>query len=218
MRRGEVRRVQSWDYMGHEATGNRPCLILSPDLINSKGITIIAPLTTPGTNHEHWWEIPIASTDSTCLVPDIRTVPSTALDSPVLGNATQYELDSAGFALHRLIGGLEDSPDPGCDRGEVWTADLSCTPSVSDSKIVELLILHYNPANLMAMTAMVVRNPRRTSPLVFPLSQSTGLTGRSVLLTQLRGISAYPRLVRPVGTASPSDMAGVTAQLTKFLS
>ena len=218
MRRGEIRHVKSWDYVGHEATGNRPCLILSPDLINSKGIAIIAPLTTPRLNHEHWWEIPITSTYSTCLVPDIRTVPTTALGSSLLGNATQYELDDVGFALHRLIGGLEDSPNPGCDRGEVWTADLSGTPSVSPPEIVELLILHYNPANLMAMTALVTSRPRGTSPLVFPLSQSTELTGQSALLTQLRGISAAPRLVKIVGATSPSDMAGITAQLTVFLS
>ena len=218
MRRGEIRHIQSWDYVGHEATGNRPCLILSPDWINSKGIAIIVPLTTPGRNHEHWWEIPIASTYSTCLVPDIRTVPTMALRSSVLSNATQYELDGVGFALHRLIGGLEDSPDPGCDRGEVWTADLSGTPPVSTPEMVEFLILHYNPANLMAMTAMVSRRPRGTSPLVFLLSRSTGPTGQWVLLTQLRGISAASRLVKPVGTASPSDMAEITAQLTAFLS
>ena len=90
MRRGEVRRVRSWNYVGHEATGNRPCLIISPDWYNSNGNAIIAPLTTPGPNHEHWWEIHIRSTDSTCLVPDIRTAPATALGPAVLGNATQY--------------------------------------------------------------------------------------------------------------------------------
>ena len=67
MRRGEIRRVRSWNYLGHEATGNRPCLIISPDWFNSNGNVIIAPLTTPGPNHEHWWEIHIRSTDSTCL-------------------------------------------------------------------------------------------------------------------------------------------------------
>ena len=76
MRRGEIRRVRNWDYVGHEATGNRPCLIISPDWFNSTGNAIIAPLTTPGPNHENWWEIHIRATDSTCLVPDIRTVPS----------------------------------------------------------------------------------------------------------------------------------------------
>ena len=79
MRRGEIRRVRSWNYVGHEATGNRPCLIISPDWFNSTGNAIIAPLTTPGPNHENWWEIHIRSTDSTCLAPDIRTVPATAL-------------------------------------------------------------------------------------------------------------------------------------------
>ena len=52
MRRGEIRRVRSWNYVGHEATGDRPCLIISPDWFNSTGNAIIAPLTTPGPNHE----------------------------------------------------------------------------------------------------------------------------------------------------------------------
>ena len=52
MRRGEIRRVHSWNYLGHETTGNRPCLIISPDWFNSTGNAIIAPLTTPGPNHE----------------------------------------------------------------------------------------------------------------------------------------------------------------------
>ena len=218
MRRGEIRHVRSWPHVGHEATGNRPCLIISPDWFNANGNAIIAPLTTPGSNHEHWWEIPITSTYSTCLVPDVRTVPGVALGSTLLGNATQYELDDAVFALYRLIGGLEDGPDPGCDRGEVWTADLSGTPSVSPREMVELLVLHYNPANLMAMTAMVTRRPRGRSPLVFPLSQSSGHAELSALLSQLRGISAASRLEKLVGATSPSEMAEITAQLTAFLS
>lgn len=110
MKRGEIRRVRNWDYAGHEATGNRPCLIISPDWFNSNGNVIIAPLTTPGPNHEHWWEVHIGSTDSTCLVPDARTVPTTALGPSVLGTATDYELEDAMFALYRLTGGSEDAP------------------------------------------------------------------------------------------------------------
>ena len=112
MRKGEIRRVRNWDYVGHEATGNRPCLIISPDWFNSNGNVIIAPLTTPGPNHEHWWEIHIRATDSTCLVPDIRTVPMMALEPSVLGNVTQYELDDVTFALYRLIGGFRGHPRP----------------------------------------------------------------------------------------------------------
>ena len=88
MRRGEIRRVHSWNYLGHEATGNRPCLIISPDWFNSTGNAIITPLTTPGPNHEHWWEIHITATDSTCLVPDIR---DGALQGPGLGRTRQCD-------------------------------------------------------------------------------------------------------------------------------
>ena len=217
MRRGEIRRVHSWNYLGHEATGNRPCLIISPDWFNSNGNAIIAPLTTPGPNHEHWWEIHINSTDSTCLVPDIRTVPETALGPSVLGNATQYELDDVAFALYRLTGGAEDSPDPNCNRGEVWIADLSAMPPDSDPVMAELLILHYNPQNLMAMTAFVTDRPRRRSPLVFPIRSSTGITGKSALLAQVRAISAHPRLVDQVGTMPQSDMETVSGRFMALI-
>ena len=217
MKRGEIRRVGSWNYVGHEATGNRPCLIISPDWFNSTANAIIAPLTTPGPNHEHWWEIHIRSTDSTCLIPDIRTVPATALGPSVLGNATQDELEDATFALHRLIGGAEDTPDPDCNRGEIWTADLSATPPDSGPATAELLILHYNPANLIAMTTFVTHRPRRSSPIVFPFSPSTGITGQSVLLSQVRAVSADPRLVDLVGTVSQSEMAEISGRFTAFL-
>ena len=217
MRKGEIRRVRNWDYVGHEATGNRPCLIISPDWFNSNGNAIIAPLTTPGPNHEHWWEIHITSTDSTCLVPDIRTVPMMALGPSVLGNATQYELDDVTFALYRLIGGSEDIRDPDCNRGEVWIADLSAMPPDSDPVMAELLILHYNPANLMAMTALVTHRLRRRSPIVFPLSPPTGISGQSALLAQVRAISADPRLVDLVGTVSQSDMDAISGRFTAFI-
>ena len=217
MRKGEIRRVRNWDYVGHEATGNRPCLIISPDWFNSNGNVIIAPLTTPGPHHEHWWEIHIRATDSTCLVPDIRTVPMMALEPSVLGNVTQYELDDVTFALYRLIGGSEDTPDPDCNRGEVWTADLSAMPPDSDPVMADLLILHYNPANLMAMTAFVTERRRGRSPIVFPIRSSTGLTGKSALLAQVRAISAAPRLVDLVGTVSQSDMDAISVRFTAFI-
>ena len=217
MKRGEIRRVRNWDYVGHEATGNRPCLIISPDWFNSNGNVIIAPLTTPGPNHEHWWEIHIRFTDSTCLVPDIRTVPVTALGPSVLGTATDYELEDVTFALYRLIGGSEDTLHPDCNRGEIWTADLSAMQQNSNPVITELLILHYNPANLMAMTALVTNRPRRSSPIVFPLSPSTRSTGRTALLGQVRAISADPRLVDLVGTASQSEMTEISGRFTAFI-
>ena len=217
MKRGEIRRVRNWDYVGHEATGNRPCLIISPDWFNSNGNVIIAPLTTPGPNHEHWWEIHIRSTDSTCLVPDIRTVPVTALGPSVLGTATDYELEDVTFALYRLIGGSEDTSHPDCNRGEIWTADLSAMQQNSNPVITELLILHYNPANLMAMTALVTNRPRRSSPIVFPLSPSTRSTGKAALLGQVRAISADPRLVDLVGTASQSEMTEISGRFTAFI-
>ncbi len=217
MKRGEIRRVRNWEYIGHEATGNRPCLIISPDWFNANGNVIIAPLTTPGPNHEHWWEIHIGSTDSTCLVPDIRTVPATALGPSVLSTATDYELEDAMFALYRLIGGSEDAPHPDCNRGEIWTADLSTMPPDSGPVLAELLVFHYNPANLMAMTAWVSRKPRRSSHIVFPLSPSTGFPWQSALLAQVRAVSAGHRLMDLVSTISQSDMEEISGRFMAFI-
>ena len=150
-------------------------------------------------------------------MPDIRTVPETALGPSVLGNATQYELEDVTFALYRLIGGAEDTPDPNCNRGEVWTADLSAVQPNSNPAIAELLILHYNPGNLMAMTAFVTERPRRRSPIVFPIRSSTGLTGKSALLAQVRAISAEPRLVDLVGTVPQSDMETVSGRFIALI-
>ena len=140
-----------------------------------------------------------------------------ALGPSVLGNATQYELDDVTFALYRLTGGAEDTPDPGCNRGEIWTADLSAMQPTSNPGITELLILHYNTANLMAMTAFVTHRPRGKSPIVFQLSPSTGITGQSALLGQVRGISADPRLVDLVGTVPQSDMEEISGRFTAFI-
>ena len=90
-------------------------------------------------------------------------------------------------------------------------------PPDSDPVIAELLILHYNPANLMAMTALVTHRFRRRSPIVFPLSPPTGISGQSALLAQVRTISADPRLVDLVGTVSQSDMDAISGRFTAFI-
>ena len=193
MRKGEIRRVRNWDYVGHEATGNRPCLIISPDWFNSNGNAIIAPLTTPGPNHEHWWEIHITSTDSTCLVPDIRTVPMMALGPSVLGNATQYELDDVDVRPVPPDRRIRGHPRPRLQpRGSLDCRTSRPCHQIPIRSWAELLILHYNPANLMAMTALVTHRLRRRSPIVFPLSPPTGISGQSALLAQVRAISADP--------------------------
>ena len=40
MRRGEIRRVRSWDYVGHEATGNRPCRLCTFSIVESKVVNL----------------------------------------------------------------------------------------------------------------------------------------------------------------------------------
>ena len=101
-RKGEVRRAPKWHYVGHEATGDRPSLVISPDWFNDDGFAIIAPLTTPSTNHGYWWEPYISSTVSVCLVPDARTVPVRTLGRSVEGHATPNEMDDVLSAFDHL--------------------------------------------------------------------------------------------------------------------
>ena len=83
--------------------------------------------------------------------------------------------------------------------------------------MAELLILHYNPGNLVAMTTFVTERPRKRSPLVFPLRSSRGLTGKSALLAQVRAISAHPRLVDLIGTTPQSDMETISDRFMTFI-
>ena len=215
--KGEIRRVATWNYVGHEATGGRPSLIISPNWFNEQGIAVIAPLTTPGPNHENWWEPYIACTDSACLVPDTRTVSSKFLTTAVKGSANKDELEDVLSAFSRLTNGSDEMSDGDCNRGEVWEADLSNRDRRSQPDIRELLILHYNSSNCMAMTAFVTSRKRNKSPIVAEIQSSTRLRGRFALLGQMRPVAAEERLLHRVGTVSRQEMSTISKKLNAFL-
>ena len=217
IRKGEVRRAPKWHYVGHEATGDRPSLVISPDWFNDDGFAIIAPLTTPNPNHGYWWEPHISSTDSVCLVPDARTVPVRDLGRSVEGHATPNEMDDVLSAFDHLTNGREEMSDGSCNRGEVWEANFSDRAEQGDKRIVEVLILHYNSANCMAMTSIVSNRKRNPSPLVVGFHSSPRLRGRSALLGQVRAIATEHRLESRIGTVPRGEMDEATNKLRKFL-
>ena len=217
IRRGEVRRAPKWHYAGHEATGDRPSLVISPNWFNDGGFAIIAPLTTPNPNHGYWWEPYIRSTDSVCLVPDVRTVPVRTLGRPVEGHATPNEMDDVLSAFDHLTNGRGEMSDGSCNRGEVWRANLSERAEQGDRRIVEVLVLHYNSANCMAMTSIVSDRKRDPSPLVVEFHSSPRLRGRSALLGQMRPIATDHRLENRIGTVPRGEMNEATNKLRKFL-
>ena len=216
-RRGEIRHVAKWNHIGHEATGDRLSLVVSPDWFNEKGAVVIVPLTTPGPNHENWWEPNIESTDSACLVPDIRTVPARSLSTSLEGTATPDEMKDVLSAFNRLTMGLDELSNGDCNRGEVWEVDLSNRDRRSDPHTAELMVLHYNPANCMAMTAFVSQRARKRSSIVHEISSSIRLNGRSVLLSQMRAIAADERLQHRIGTIPKLETQEISRKLKRFL-
>ena len=219
IQRGEIRRAVRWHYAGHEASGDRPALVISPDWFNSTGNTVIAPLTTPNPNHENWWKPYIAATNSSCLVPDIRTVPKTALRRNLRGQATPDELEDILQVINRLTNGREEMSDGEYTRGEVWKAHLADTIKETGRPTAEALVLHYNPHNRMAMTILVsTRRRRKLSPATAELYSSPILQERTALISQLRPIAVDHRLANKIGTVSDTEMQLISNKLRDFLS
>ena len=216
--RGQIINVRKWNYTGHEATGGRPALVLSPDWFNGLGYAVIVPLTTPGPNHGFWWEPTIRATDSCCLVPDIRMVPVSQFRSPVRGMATDDELEAVRFALRRLIGGNEEMSDGDCDRGDVWSVDLSDIGVASKPQLHDMLVLHYNSGNGMAMAMFVGTKGNDEAETEYPVTPSSQSTSYSALVGFVRPISVEERLITRVGPASVDETDRAATGLVRFLS
>ena len=184
--------------------------------MSEDGFAIIAPLTTPGPNHGYWWEPYISSTDSVCLVPDARTMPVRTLGRSVEGHATPDEMDDVLSAFDHLTDEREEMSDGSCNRGEVWEANFSDRAEQGDKRIVEVLVLHYNTANCMAMASIVSDRKRNPSPLVVGFHSSHRLRGRSALLGQVRPVATDHRLESRIGTVPRGEMSEATNKLRMF--
>ena len=211
MKTGEIRHTRRWR---HEASGNRPSLIISPEWFNETGNAVIIPLTTPGPNHENWWEPQISSTNSSCLVPDIRTAPTSVLSRNATGMAAPEELEEILNAVDRLTNGREEMSDGQHNRSEVWEADLSDMRCTDSGTMTEVLLMHHNPYNQMAITMLVSTRRRRKSPLVAEL---LSIQGRWALISQVRAIAVELRFGNKVGAASSNEMTTVYNKLRDFL-
>ena len=75
-------------------------------------------------------------------------------------------MDDVLSTFDQLTNGRGEMSDGSCNRGEVWRANLSERAEQGDKRIVEILVLHYNSANCMAMTPIVSDKKRDPSPLV----------------------------------------------------
>ena len=208
--RGEVWRVRHWQFLGHEPTGDRPVLVVSPSRFNtvnerrSQNRAIVVPLTSRGHDCETWWETTIGATGSTALPADVRTVRVADLSRRQCRTATELELENVLTIINTLIldEGEEDQSE--FRRGDVWNVKLS------DGNQAEVLVLHSNASNAMAMTMATTSKRRKRSGVVLPIESNTSLPGYSVLVSQVRSLSTECRFLDRVGriTARQVDEAG----------
>ena len=216
--RGEVWHVRQWQFLGHEATGNRPVLVVSPSRFNainmrrSQNRAIIVPLTGRGHDCKDWWETTIAATDSTALTADIRTVGVADLSRPEEGMATESELEAVLTILNALILGEFDEDQSEIRRGEVWSVKLS------GGSEAEVLVLHFNPGNAMAMTMATTSKRRKKSRVVLPLQPNASLQGYSLLVSNVRSLSTECRFLERVGKVNPREVDKAGKMLIKLLS
>ena len=208
--RGEIWRVRQWQFVGHEATGNRPVLVVSPNRFNTlnergrQNRAIIVPLTGRGHDCKSWWETTIGASGSTTLTSDIRTVRVSDLSRNQWDMATECELETVLTIITTLILGEVEEDQSGVRRGDVWNVKLS------GGNESEVLVLHFNPSNDMAMTMATTNTRRKPSRLVLPVQSNTSLTGYSVLASQVRSLSTEFRFLNRIGqiTAGEVDEAG----------
>ena len=208
--RGEVWRVRRWQFLGHEPTGDRPVLVVTPSQFNSinesggQNRAIVVPLTSRGHNSEIWWETTIGATGSTALPADIRTVRVADLSSRQCGKATDFELENVLAIINTLIFAEGEGNHSEFQRGDVWNVKLS------DGNQAEALVLHSNANNAMAMTMATTSKSRKRSDLVLPIMSNTSPSGDSILVSQVRSLSTDCRFLNRVGriTAQQVDEAG----------
>ena len=209
--RGEIRQVGPWPYIGNEASGGRPALVVSPDVFNSGDNAIVVPLTTPRPNHTHWWEPYISATDSRALAPNVRTVPVASLRH-LRGIASRDDLHAVSDVLRRLIDGGEPALSDICHRGDVWQIAYP-----NRGEYMDVLILHYNESNDIAMTMVVTDKPRNPSAIIRPVVSCPALSGRSVLASQVRSLSVGLRFQKRFGRLSATEVDAAAGAFMKLM-
>ena len=216
--RGEIWRVRGWQFVGHEATGDRPVLVVSPsrfNTINERGRrnrAIIVPLTGRGLDCKNWWETTIGASESTTLTADIRTVRVADLSRNQWDMATEGELEAVLTIINTLILGEVEEDQSEVRRGDVWNVKFG------GGNQAEVLVLHFNPSNAMAMTMTTTNTRRKPSRLVLPVQSNTSLTGYSVLVSQVRSLSTEFRFLDRIGQITAGEVDKAAKMLIRLLS
>lgn len=198
--RGEVRRCDFGDAVGHELSGHRYGLVLSDAPFNRRfDAAVVAPVTGSPPVPPHRWHIPVCSDGSWAAVRQLRTVAASRLKK-LSCTACLEQMDDVSHAVTRWLG--EPSPVVGHGTvvpGGIYRAQIpGLISGVYES---DVLVLDYSPGNCMAVVMVASVGEVGNSVLKVPFQMDGDDRMRVVHAHQMRTISEG-RLKRRLGAVS----------------
>lgn len=221
-RQREIRQARFWHYTGSEPAGERPALVVSTNWFNYQHAPLVIPLTSRIPGDAYPWEVCISAADgdvdSWAPVPGLKTVPNNLLSHSVRGFANTADFGCIVDALWQLIDGRTGIEPACCQRGQVWSVDISRVGSDNtEPNLAYFLVLRYNRANGMAMTVRLTDRPFPPSVLALPVSSCQDLAGYTVLVGQVRPLSFHERFVSCRGTLADAEVNRVAHSLINLV-
>lgn len=198
--RGEVRRCDFGDEVGHELSGHRYGLVLSDAPFNREfDAAVVAPVTGSLPVLPHRWHIPVCSEDSWAVVRQLRTVAASRLKR-LSCTASLEQMEDVSHAVSRWLG--EPSPVVGYETvvpGSIYRAQIpGLISGVYES---DVLVLDYSPGNCMAVVMVASVGDVGNSVPKVPFQMDGDDKMRVVHAHQMRTISDG-RLKQRLGAVS----------------
>ena len=187
---------------------------MSPGWFNQHQDPIAIPLTSRRPSSNYYWVTHIPATNSWVPIPGIKTV-RTGISNSIRGSASPDDLNLISMQLGRLLSPEESIPRKECNRGEVWTINLS--PQGHTANHADVVVLRYDPRNRMAMTLRVINRQNGPIQLEIPIDSSPKLQGKSVSIDRVWPISFRHRCVAKRGNLSSAEMDTVTESFLKLV-
>ena len=100
--RGDVWWVRLNPTVGHEIQKTRPCLIVSPDVMNRSGVSIIVPLTGGGPHRRFRVPTSVAKKPGAAAVDQVRVIDHARLGRRI-GEAEQKVLQAVLATLREMF-------------------------------------------------------------------------------------------------------------------
>lgn len=105
-RRGQVYWVNLDPTIGSEQGKKRPCLVVSPDALNSKGnwnTVVVLPITSKGEANTLCVPVSAGKTSGLALIAQVRTIDKRRLAS-LAGPVSRDELETVLVTLRKFFG------------------------------------------------------------------------------------------------------------------